>query len=178
MADCSEGWSNARDSTVCALSRTKNAGPTSLHGPLKAAIVKYFWNSTAYRSFSQEDNPQANYVLDQPLVHRLSCNRHHLLIQRHFNERYFSVTRKVYAFELSLENSVGLYKFFVDDREVPSTLLLLLLLLLVLCLLGRFKCLKSPLLSLLGFFFQLPLSFHHHPLQHYFICLGLPLNFF
>src|SRR6218665_355896 len=36
-------------------------------------------------------------------------------------------------------------------------------LLLVLCLLGRFKCLTSPFLSLLSLFFQLSISFHHHP---------------
>src|SRR6218665_2146122 len=35
------------------------------------------------------------------------------------------------------------------------------LLLLVLCLLGRFKCLTSPFLSLLSLFFQLSISFHH-----------------
>src|SRR6218665_204386 len=40
-----------------------------------------------------------------------------------------------------------------------------LLLLLVLCLLGRFKCLMSPLLSLLGFFFQLFVFFDHHPVR-------------
>src|SRR6218665_1967997 len=41
------------------------------------------------------------------------------------------------------------------------------ILLLVLCLLGRFKCLTSPFLSLLSLFFQLPISFHHHPVQHH-----------
>src|SRR6218665_3704658 len=39
--------------------------------------------------------------------------------------------------------------------------------LLVLCLLGRFKCLTSPFLSLLSLFFQLSISFHHHPVQHH-----------
>src|SRR6218665_104890 len=42
------------------------------------------------------------------------------------------------------------------------------LLLLVLCLLDRFKCLTSTLLLLLGFFYQLSISFHHHPVQHHF----------
>src|SRR6218665_1149236 len=39
--------------------------------------------------------------------------------------------------------------------------------LLVLGLLGRFKCLTSPFLSLLSLFFQLPISFHDHPVQHH-----------
>src|SRR5688572_11369125 len=39
--------------------------------------------------------------------------------------------------------------------------------LVVLCLLGRFKCPTSPLLSLLGLFFQLPVIVCHHPIQHH-----------
>src|SRR6218665_1944449 len=42
-----------------------------------------------------------------------------------------------------------------------------LLLLVDLCLLRRFKCLKSPLLSLLGLFFNLSISTCHHPIQHH-----------
>jgi len=50
------------------------------------------------------------------------------------------------------------------------------LLLLVLCLISGFKCLALPLNSLLGFFFQLPISFHHH--QNFsIICLAFPLLF-
>ena len=52
------------------------------------------------------------------------------------------------------------------DVGVPSVITSDLLLL-VLCLLGRFKCLTSPFLSLLSLFFQLSISIHHHPVQHH-----------
>src|SRR6218665_2633754 len=56
-------------------------------------------------------------------------------------------------------------------NQSPNEFLYCSSLLLVLCLLGRFHCWMSPLLSSLGCFFQLLVFF----LQH---CLGLPLDLF
>src|SRR6218665_2577475 len=68
---------------------------------------------------------------------------------------------------------IYLYKYSMKSNNFCTTTLHshhtlnIALSLLVLCLLGRFKCLTSPFLSLLSLFFQLPISFHHHPVQHH-----------
>src|SRR6218665_3335031 len=59
------------------------------------------------------------------------------------------------------------WAIMVSTSTAKPCTFVFLLLILVLCLLGRFKCLTSPFLSLLRLFFQLSISFHHHPVQHH-----------
>src|SRR6218665_1007111 len=75
-----------------------------------------------------------------------------------WNWRYrYSVHHQTSCFQLAFFTRFAKFVYFSSH----------LLLLLVLCLLGRFKCLTSPFLSLLSLFFQLSISFHHHPVQHH-----------